>query len=163
MTIPLHIGVSTLPAGSYKLFARATDPSGNNADSEAGGTVEVAAPFVTLSESVAGSSIPTSATANSKSHGTVILTVTNNGNVTTSATTAATLYATTSGAVDSSAVQLAAVALPLRIKPGKSGRAAIPLKQIPSLAAGTYTVVAPLTDQNGGVSFVTIGTLTITG
>ena len=162
-SIPVHIGASTLPADLYKLFARAIDPSGNNADSAAGGTVEVAAPFVALSETVTGSSIPTSATANSKARGIAVLAVTNNGNVTTSSTTASALYATTSGAVDSSAVQLTAVALPLRIKPGRTGKAVIPLKPIPSVAPGTYTIVAQFADQNGGLSSVTIGTLTIAG
>jgi hypothetical protein len=161
--VPLHITSATLPAGSYKLFARATDPSGNSADSPAGEAVAVAAPFVALSETITSSSLPTSATANSKAHGAVVLNVTNGGNVTTSPTTAAVIYATTNGTVDASAVQLASVALPLRIKPGKPGHAVIPLKQIPALAAGVYTVVAQLTDQNQGVSSVTVGSLTIAG
>jgi hypothetical protein len=159
--VPLHITLTTLSAGSFKLFARATDPSGNAADSAAGEAVDVAAPFVALTETVVGSSLPTSATANSKAHGSVILGITNNGNVTTSATTKAMLFATTNGTVDASAVQLISVALPLRIKPGKTGRAVMSLKQIPTLAAGVYTVVAQFTDQNQGVSSVTVGTLTI--
>jgi hypothetical protein len=163
VSVPLRITAGTLPAGTYTLLARVTDPSGAPTDSAPGGSVNVAAPFVALNETLASSSLPTSATANSKAHGAAVLSVTNAGNVTTSATTAAVLYATTNGVVDASAVQLAASALPLRIKPGKTGKAAIALKSIPPLAAGSYTVVAQLTDQNQGVSSVTVGSLTITG
>jgi Big-like domain-containing protein len=161
-SVPLHITAAMLTAGSYRLFARATDPSGSTADSAPGGTLDVAAPFVALTEARLSSSLPASTPANGKSHGAVVLSVTNSGNVTTSATTACALYATASGAVDGSAVQLAAIALPLRIKPGKTGRAVIPLKQIPAIANGEYTVVAQLTDQNGGVSSVIVGPFTIT-
>lgn len=161
--VPLHIGATTLPAGTYTLFARVIDPSGNAVDSAPGASLSVAAAFVALTESVASSSLPTSAAANSKAHGTVVLNVTNGGNVTTSATTAAVLYATTNGVVDGSAVQLAAMALPLKIKPGKPVRATLPLKLIPALAPGTYTVVAQLTDQNHEVSSVMVGSLTVTG
>jgi hypothetical protein len=161
--VPLHIGATTLPAGTYTLFARVTDPSGNAVDSAPGASLSVAAAFVALTESVASSSLPASAAANSKAHGTVVLNVTNGGNVTTSATTAAVLYATTNGVVDGSAVQLAAMALPLKIKPGKPVRATLPLKLIPALAPGTYTVVAQLTDQNHEVSSVMVGSLTVTG
>jgi hypothetical protein len=113
VNVPLKVTAGHLPAGTYSLFARVTDPSGTSADSGAGGTVDVAAAFVQLTETVVGSSIPTSATANSKSRGVVVLSVTNGGNVTTSSTTSVALFATPAGVVDGSAVQLATVALPL--------------------------------------------------
>ena len=65
--------------------------------------------------------------------------------------------------VDASSNKLATAALPLKIKPGKTAKAVIPLKQIPPLPPGNYTLVAQLTDQTGLVSSLTVGSLTITG
>jgi hypothetical protein len=161
-TVPLNISASLLPAGTYTLFARVTDPSGNVGDSAAGASLSVAAAFVALSETVSKSSLPASATANAKAHGSVLLAISNSGNVTTSGKTTVALFATAAGVIEGSSVQLATASLPLKIKPGKPGKATASFKILPSIAVGSYTVVAQITDQNGGVSTVTVGPLTIT-
>lgn len=162
-SVPIHLVASQLPAGAYTLFARVTDPSGNVNDSAAGPTLTAAAPFIALSETVAKSTLPASATGGSKTNGAVSLVITNNGNISTTGSTTITIFATTSGTVDSSSVQLATAPLKSHIKPSKTGHANVKLKQFPAIPVGSYTVVAQITDQNGQNTFVTVGPLTITG
>lgn len=162
-SVPIHLVASQLPAGDYTIFARVTDPSGNVNDSAAGPTLTAAAPFIALSETVAKSTLPASATGGSKTHGGVSLVITNNGNISTTGNTTITIFATTSGSVDSSSVQLATAPLKSHIKPSKTGHANVKLKQFPAIPVGSYTVVAQVTDQNGQNTFVTVGPLTITG
>jgi hypothetical protein len=162
-TVPLSLHASTLTAGKYTLLAQVTDPSGTVGDSQAGSTITVAAAFVALSETVGKSTLPASTTAGSKLHSFVALTIANNGNIATPGTTTIALFATTAGVVDASATQIATLTKPLRIKPGKSTKLSISVKQIPSIAAGAYTVVAQVTDPNHQVTSALVGSLTITG
>lgn len=162
-SVPIHLVASQLPAGDYTLFARVTDPSGNVNDSAAGPTLTAAAPFIALSETVAKSTLPASATGGSKTNGAVSLVITNNGNISTTGATTITIFATASGTVDASSVQLATAPLKSHIKPSKTGHANVKLKQFPAIPVGSYTVVAQVTDQNGQNTFVTIAPLTITG
>ncbi|HEY8749505.1 MAG TPA: Ig-like domain-containing protein, partial [Tepidisphaeraceae bacterium] len=161
-SVNLKIAAAALPAGHYTLFARVTDANGNASDSPAGPTLDVAAPFIALAETLASSSLPTTATANSKSHGSAILAVTNSGNITTAATSTLALFATANGTIDGTSLQLTTVTQPLKIKPGKPARAGIPLKQIPAIPPGSYTIVAQITDPDGALSSVLVGSLTIT-
>lgn len=153
---------ATVPAGAYQLFARVIDPASNAADSAAGPALTVAAPFVALTETVTKTSLPASAASNTKSKGSVILSIANGGNVTTTGQTTIALEATTTGVIDGSSVQLISSSLPLHIAPGKSGHATINLKTVPTIAAGSYTVVAQVTDSTGQISTATVGTITIT-
>jgi hypothetical protein len=66
------------------------------------------------------------------------------------------------GVVDGNATQLNSVTQRLRIRAGKSVLLTIPLKQIPTIAAGAYTIVAQVTDPNGQVTSATAGTLNVT-
>lgn len=162
-SVPIHLVASQLPAGDYTIFARVTDPSGNVNDSAPGPTLTAAAPFIALSETVAKSTLPASATGGSKTNGAVSLVITNNGNISTTGNTTITLFATASGTVDTASVQLATAPLKSHIKPSKTGHATVKLKQFPAIPVGSYTVVAQVTDQNGQNTFVTVGPLTITG
>ena len=122
----------------------------------------VAAPFVALSETVAKMSLPASAAANAKSKGSVVLSIANGGNVTTTGETTIALEATTTGVIDGSSVQLISSSFPLHIAPGKLGHATINLKTVPTIAAGSYTIVAQVTDSSGQISTATVGMITIT-
>lgn len=159
--LPVRIRAGELPAGAYTLFARAIDPSGSSSDSPAGPALSAAAPFVSLAETLVHSGLPASAVSDATAHGTTTLNITNNGNIITPGITTITLQATTSGVLDSSAIQLASANLPLRIHPGKSARVSISLRRLPQLAPGTYTVLAEVADANGGVSSVLVGTITV--
>jgi hypothetical protein len=160
--LPVRIAAATLPAAQYTLIARVIDPSGNNNDSSSGPALTVAAPFVALSETFARTTIPTTAVASTKSRAFAVLRITNNGNITTPGSTTAALFASLSGVVDGNATQLNSVTQHLRIRPGKSVLLTIPLKQIPAMAAGAYTILAQVTDPNGLVTSGTAGTLNIT-
>ena len=159
--VPVRIHAGLLPAGTYTLFARVIDPSGNSSDSPAGPALSAAAPFVSLSETLVRSGLPASAASGATAHGTTMLSVTNNGNIITPGITTITLQATANGVLNSSAIQLASANVPLRIRPGKSARVSIALRHLPQLAPGAYTVLAEVTDANGGISSVLVGTLTI--
>ncbi|MDB5333853.1 MAG: hypothetical protein JWP03_5004 [Phycisphaerales bacterium] len=159
----INIKAASLPAGSYMLFARVTDPTGNVNDSAAGQSLTVAAPFITLSETLSKNTLPTTGiTAGGKARGSATLNITNGGNIPTPGTTTLTLFATTDGEVDGSAVQIASLGEKLRLKPGKSARVTLPLKTLPALPAATYTLVLQVLDPSGQPSSLTIGTLTIT-
>jgi hypothetical protein len=151
-----------LPAGSYQLVARVTDPSGTINDSAAGPTLTVAAPFIALSESVAKSTLPKSSVPGGKARGAVLLTIANAGNVATSGSTSVALFATTGSAGSSSSTQVASVSKSLRIQAGKSARLSIPLKSLPALAPGNYSIIALVTDPNGQLSSALVGNMTIT-
>ena len=163
LTLPIHLKAGELAAGAYMLFAREIDPSQVTSDSAAGPALTAAAPFIALAETLVRSTLPSSAASAGKAAGTVTLNISNTGNITTTGVTAISLQATASGILDSSAVQLVGVSLPLRIHPGKAARATIALKQLPAIAAGSYAIVAKLVDANGGISSVLVGPMTITG
>lgn len=162
LAIPVHIKAGELPSGSFMLFAQAIDPSGDKSNSAAGPALNAAAPFIALSETVVKSTLAASSASNTKAHGTVTLNVVNGGNITTTGSTTIALEASASGALDSSAVQIASASLPLRIHPGKSAHAAVTLKQLPQLTVGTNTIFAKVTDADGNVTSVMVGTMTIT-
>lgn len=161
-SVPIHLTAGALPAGSYTLVARVTDPAGQTNDSAAGATLNAAPAFIALSEVLSKSSIPTSAASGAKIHGSVSLAVTNSGNISTPAPTTVELFATTAGVVDASAVRLAGITSRARIRPGKSARLTVPVSLLPTLAPGTYTIVAQVTDASGQVSSVAVGPLTVT-
>jgi hypothetical protein len=160
--VPVRIAAATLPAAGYTLIARVIDPSGNNNDSTSGPALTVAAPFVALSETLARTTIPATAVAGTRSRAFAVLQITNNGNITTPGSTTAALFASLSGVVDGNATQINSVTQHLRIRAGKSMLLTIPLKQIPAIAAGAYTILAQVTDPNGQVTSATAGTMTIT-
>jgi hypothetical protein len=162
MSVPAKILAGTLPAGSYTLFARVIDPSSNTNDSAAGPTVLVAAPFIALSETLVKSTIPATAIGDAKVHGAAILKITNNGNITTPGTAMIAIVASLDGIVAGPPIQITSVTKPLHIHAGKTASVNVPVKLIPALAAGPYTLSVQVTDPNGTVTSVAVGGLTIT-
>jgi len=160
-SIPIRLGTGRLAAGTYTLVARVTDPSGNTNDSPAAQTLTVAAPFISLSEVSTKSTLPASATSGGRLRAAVTLAITNQGNVSTSGSTTIDLFATTDGTIDNGAVQLASVVARVRIKPGKSARVTVRVSSLPTLAAGTYLVIAQVTDPNGQTTSAPVGSITI--
>ncbi|HET6250063.1 MAG TPA: Ig-like domain-containing protein [Tepidisphaeraceae bacterium] len=160
--VPVKIAAGTLPAGAYSLVARVIDLSNNNGDSAAGPTLTVVAPFVSLSETFTKMTIPASAVAGAKSHAVLAVRIANGGNIITPGTTTVTAFASLSGVVDSSAIQIASATKPLRIHPGKFSTLTFHLKQIPTIAAGNYTILVQATDGNGGISTSVGGIVNIT-
>jgi len=162
VTVSMKLAAGKLPPGSYTLVARVTDPSANVSDSTQGPAVTVAVPLIALSESLVKSTIPASLISGAKTKpATVILDITNNGNITTAGTTIVTIYATVDGTVDGTAIAINHVMARLRIRANKSGKVSVRAKQLSAIAAGTYTIVAQVTDQNGQLTTVPVGTIAI--
>jgi len=147
-TTTLSIPIKTLPpnliGGSFHLIVQTVDPAG----SAAGASTQifsVAAPFISLSERVASLNLPATVTNGEKLHSTLKLIVTNGGNITNDDLT-----------VDLSASSDSTLPGPsflpvknhTKIAPGKSISISIPIKNLPTLAAGSYFLVAQTTDAN---------------
>ncbi|HEX4793533.1 MAG TPA: Ig-like domain-containing protein [Humisphaera sp.] len=157
----VSIKSAVLPTGTFTLFARVTDASSNVNDSAAGATITAAASFVALSEAVTKNSLPAAATNGAKARGAVTISITNGGNITTPGTTSVTLFATSSGTIDGSAIQLATFSKALHIRPGKPSRASLKLKELPVMTPGSYTLVVQVIDGNGQATEVTVGPIAI--
>ncbi len=110
LTVPVR--AASLAAGTYTLRAVATDAAGTVLMSEAGPTLTVAAPTVLLSASVAAT--PTSAAAGRSL--TLVLTLANGGNVSSTGLLSATLALTTDGST--AAVPLGTVRRGVTVKAG---------------------------------------------
>jgi hypothetical protein len=148
--VPVKVSstLAGLAAGQYTLIARTIDPSGREVDSNSGPSLQVAAPFIALSESFAALTLPATISAGARTRALAALNITNNGNVQASGPTTLSLYASGDGGVDGSAMLIQSVVKTLRIKPGKSIRVSMPIRTFPSLAAGKYFIVAQVTDPS---------------
>ncbi len=91
------------------------------------------------------------------------LSISNSGNIITPGNTTVALFATTGGTIDDTSTQIAALTKRLKIKPAKSSKVTVTLKLLPTLAAGSYAIVAQVTDPDRQVTTVSAGSMTITG
>jgi hypothetical protein len=162
--VPLNVPIlglpTSLPDGSYFLIVQTLDSANNSASAATIAPVVVAAPFVSLSETVT-TTLPPALVSGSKAKGTVTLVITNNGNVASKGPTAIDITASTiSGVLGTS---IATSSRNLSIPPGKSSKVTVPIKNTPALAAGDYFLVAQVTDPfAGGISLASSsGTTTI--
>ena len=167
--MPVRIGQHKLTAGSYTLLVIASTPIDSEGDSYStpnvptgGPAFVVGPPIVSLSESVAKSTLPASTAGNSLSNGTVTLSLTNTGNFTTPGKTTVALFATATGSVHSLSTKLASITRPLRIIAGKSIRLTLSLRRIPAIPVGSYQLVAQVTDPRRQLTSVVVELLTIT-
>jgi hypothetical protein len=161
-TVPVKVTVKSLPSsladGSYTLLARATDSASNINDSTAGPTIQVAAPFISLSETFTKLTLPLAVVGGSKTRSVATISISNAGNITTSGTTTIDLFASTDGQVDDSATPIVSLSKSLRIKPGKSVKVSVPLKSIPNVGDGSYSIVARVTDAQQQISTTVFAT-----
>jgi uncharacterized repeat protein (TIGR03803 family) len=157
MALPVRLPAS-LATGSYTLLARVVDPSANNTDATAGPHLQVAAPYIQLSETFVPSTVPGSLTASSKHRAAPVVRITNHGNITSVGKTTLALYLSQTGEIDGTATQLKTLTRPLAVAPGRTASVAIPLTQIPALASGTYFAVVQVTDPQQQVSTAILGT-----
>jgi FG-GAP-like repeat len=147
LTIPILNLPAGLPDGTYYLIVEPVDSSGNTASAATSSTVVIAAPFVSLSETLT-STLPPALVSGLKAKGTVTLTITNSGNVPSKGSTGIEITAsTTSGLLGTTIANLSKT---LTILPGKSAKVAVPIKSIPALTDGNYFLVAQVTDPLAG-------------
>ncbi len=142
-----------LPSGSYTLLALMMSPSGIEDFSSSGPSFSVAAPFISLSESLSTRNFGPNVVSGASTKGSVKLVVTNHGNITASGMMTFNITASpTAGVVGTTIVS---VTEKETIAKGKSKTIIIPLGDIPALADGQYDLVAQVTDPNGGISVAT--------
>jgi hypothetical protein len=157
--VPIKALLAALPANTYTLLASTTDPSGNVTSASMGPAVQVAAPFIALTEAFTRQTLTGAALAGEKTKAVAAIQITNTGNIVTPGLTTIAFYLSTDGMVDSNAALIRSVSKPLRIRPGKSIIVSLPLKQVPVVPVENYTVVAQVTDANGQTSIVVSGNL----
>jgi hypothetical protein len=125
---------ATLPVGTYYLLAEVTDPSGDTNVVATTQTVQVAAPFVQPAATVL--SVPPHAIAPNR-FGSVSVSITNDGNVASSALTA-TLSPSSDGNTPVPGVTLDTLQVRAVIQPGKKRIFILRFKVPSTMAAGTY-------------------------
>lgn len=146
----------TLPAGTYHLLAEVTDPSGDTNVVAATQTVQVVAPFVQPAATVL-SVLPHTIALNR--FGSVSVSITNNGNVASSALNAV-LSPSSDGSTPVSGVTLDTLQVRAVIEPGKKRTFILRFKVPTTLAAGTYFPY--LLISLDGVTTTAIGTTAFT-
>jgi subtilase family serine protease len=136
---------STLSTGSYDLIAsvQATATDDASAQAVSASTVAITAPTVDLSTSFAGQ---TAVTVRPGKKGSVVVTITNQGNVTAAGTLDLLLYASTTGLIDTSSTLLTSITnRKIKIKAGKSLKISLNFKAPTDLTGGTYSLIASAT------------------
>ena len=124
-----------------------------------GGTTTTAS---VLTPTIGKSTLPAAVVSGSTAKGKVAVTVTNSGTAAVSGSATITLFATTTGVIDSASTNVGSLTIKnLPLKAGKSTGKSINVSKL-SLPAGTYTLLAQATDSAGNVSASTTGpTLTV--
>jgi hypothetical protein len=144
--------ISSALDGSYYLIVETVDSSSNTASAASNSTVEVAPPFVTLTETLT-TTLPAALVSDSAAKGSVILSITNSGNVASKGVTPITVTASTTSGVVGTTIATVTPPKNLNILPGKTVKVTIPIKTIPALPSDNYFLVAQTIDPfAGGVS-----------
>ncbi|MDB5332239.1 MAG: peptidyl-prolyl cis-trans isomerase (rotamase) - cyclophilin family [Phycisphaerales bacterium] len=159
-TLSLKLTTTKLPAsltaGTYTLLVQTTDPSGNVTDATTGPTIQVAAPFVSLTASAA--SIKPTALKLKKS-GTLTVTLFNAGNVTTSGSATINIGVSADGQTE--AFSLTQFTKAIKVKPNHSLVLHLHLVVPATATAGTYTPFVSITQDGSTATAVGAGTITI--
>jgi hypothetical protein len=153
--VPISIKAipSNLAAGTYSLISQTVDISKNISTAATGPTLTVAAPVIALSEDFNKFNLPATAVAGAKTSAAATLNITNNGNIPSVGTTTISLYASPDGTIASGTV-IKTITRKLTIRAGRATPIRIPLGAFPKLTAGTYSIIAEVTDPNGNTSSV---------
>jgi hypothetical protein len=175
----VSVPIKSLPAslnGTYSLFGQVTDASGDVADSSAGPSLTAAAPFIAFTPSIVKTTLPAPVVSSTNTHATVVLSITNGGNITSTGTSTIALYLSSNQSAGAGATSLLSKPLHLAIAPGKSAKVTVAITSIPALAAGSYYLVAEVTDSSGDLTTaassapltvaapsVTLQSITVTG
>lgn len=151
VTVPYALN-ATVPAGTYRLLARA-DAGGAVAERDETNNVAASAAPVTVampSVDLAGTAGPTRVRHAGIGHVETTLTLRNDGNVPVSSPVTFTVFASTDDVLDSDDVQMAMVTRPLKLGAGKSRRLTL-RRIVPSLSPGTYHMFVQV-DSNDAIA-----------
>ena len=152
--IPVNIKKGELQDFTYGLYAFVADVSQQYSVSGPTGTLTVAPPVVTLSETQTFVKLPsTLATAGGKLGATDKIAITNSGTDASSTALTIDVYATPDG-VASDGTPFLAVPLTkkIQIKAGKTANVTVKLPTFPTVTDGTYSVIAQVTQTTGTVT-----------
>jgi hypothetical protein len=106
-----------------------------------------------VTPTIAKSTLPPAIVAGSSGKGIETVSLANTSGSAFSGSVTVGIYATTDGTVDGSAVLLASASHHLKLATGKAAAVSVPIKSTPAtLAAGSYTLVAKVTDSSGNSS-----------
>ena len=147
------VPIKSIPAalnGNYVLLAEVTDPAGDTGVSVEGPAVTVAAATPNLNPYIVSTTLPAAVVGGTKTKATVRLQIVDDGNATNGKTTIA-LYAST-GESTGNGTLIRTLTESVPLKPGAQRFLTVPLLAIPAVPAGTYTLVAQVTDSHSGVS-----------
>jgi uncharacterized repeat protein (TIGR03803 family) len=150
----------TIPAESHTFASAGTDTVSVTV-ADAAGNVSTAGTFTATVTAVATapftltptkSSVPTALVAGTKVKGTVTVTIANSSGIAMAKATpeVVSLYATTTGVIDGSSTLLGSARRSLKLAAGKSATLGVAVKPS-ALPAGTYTILAQMTDATGAV------------
>jgi hypothetical protein len=155
-----HFKVNKLPvnlaSGTYTLMLRVSNTVGTFGYFFAGPRVTVTAARIGLTASVAPVNLPSTLVSGDNNGGAVQLVLTNTGNFASSG--AITIELTASPTAGQLGTSIRTVVINTTISPGNSRTVTIPLGTLPMLAAGSYHIVAQLTDPLGVNSIVSSAT-----
>jgi hypothetical protein len=133
------------------LVAHATDPAGVVATSTPGQAFTASPPTIAFAETVSKVTLPASSVAGAKTKAVVTVRVTNNGNVAPTTSSEVEILLTPDGS-PSDGTQVVALPESLKNKPGVTKTVTIPLRVLPSVAAGPYYVAVQVTDPDKDVT-----------
>lgn len=155
VAIPIPRLATTIP-GTFTLLGQVTDGAGNVSKGTTGVTMTVAPAVIALSESFARSTLPSNLVSGGKVRSNVTLKITNSGNV--RSTGAVGISLGLSAGDGSAMIPLASVNRHLTIAANHTATVVVPVTSIPTGLDGTYTLMAQVTDPNGGTSSTSFST-----
>lgn len=142
--------------GTYTLLGQVTDSAGNSSSATTGKTITVAPAFIALSETFSRSTLPSNLVSGGKVKGGVTLKITNSGNVKSSG--AVQVQLGLSSGSGGAVIPIASADPRLAIAAGHAASVTIPVTSIPAGLNGAYSLVAQVTDPDGGASSATFAT-----
>jgi uncharacterized repeat protein (TIGR03803 family) len=168
-SVVMAVPVTSIPAGldgTYSLMAQLTDPVGGSSSASSSSTFTVSPPTVTLRATI-NAFTPTQLAADSNAHGTISLTITNDGNIPVGAISDSRPFAITVGLASQDGTQTASLGSFTRtivVNPGQSRKLTLPFSStaLTSLTAGSYFPTVAVTVAETSYSTTATGSKPIT-
>lgn len=163
-----NLKITKLPAavaaGTYYLIASTTDGQNTTLSTIDATAITAAAPTINFSAQFTSLDLSSPVVAGGATGTKAVLSVTNNGNITSTGATMINFYASPDQTAASGTL-IVGKKMKLAIKPAASKTVTIPLKKIPAeLLPNTYFVLVQVTDSQGHVTTVVARTnLVVTG
>jgi hypothetical protein len=143
---------SSLPRGADPITATYNGDANYAASTSTAITETISAPATVL-PAIVKSTLPTALVAGAATRGAETVSITNESGALLKGKTSVVIFASTTGNIDGSAVELSKPLKILNLKAGKKTIASIQLSlHANTLAAGTYMLIAQATDPSGNVS-----------